>query len=68
MHMSEYQVIVGNIGCVVTTNDAKIANDTYTEYVNMSISKYGRSSNEPVELIKDGEPFKSYHPINNEAS
>lgn len=46
-----YDVIVGNIGYVHTTNDLKDSKKAYKEYVRQSKSKYGRASNEPVTLM-----------------
>ena len=49
----EYQVIVGNVGTVVDTDDRKVALDTFQEYVWKVVEHDGRAE-PPVVLMKNG--------------
>jgi hypothetical protein len=60
--MSNYEVIVGNIGTVVETNNPIVARAAYGEYKRQSQSGYGRAANEPVVVLKDGEVDIEYNP------
>jgi hypothetical protein len=53
--MKKYQVIVGNIGTVIDTNQLKEAIKIYSIYKNQSKGGYGRAGNERVTMMKDGE-------------
>jgi hypothetical protein len=52
----KYQVLVGNIGTVVDTDDHKEAVRTFHEYVRQANDGYGRASGESVVFMRDGEP------------
>lgn len=56
----KYQVIVGNIGTVTDTDNKAEATGDYWDYVDLSISDYGRGGNEDVTLMEDGEPIKEH--------
>jgi hypothetical protein len=60
--MSNYQVIVGNIGLVHESNNLITARGAYGEYKRQSQSNYGRAAGEAVTLFKDGEPHVEYNP------
>ena len=60
--MSNYQVIVGNIGTVHEGNNPATARGVYDEYKQQSQSGYGRAAGEPVTMFKDGEPHVEYSP------
>jgi len=55
--MPKWQVIVGNIGTVVSTDQMGIALVTYAAYRKQSQNNHGRAAGEPVTLMKDGEPY-----------
>jgi hypothetical protein len=57
-----YDVIVGNIGTVLSTGNLDEARATYKEYCDMSAAGYGRASCEPVTLMDNGEPIKEFTP------
>jgi hypothetical protein len=58
---NKYEVIVGNIGIVVTaTSNKKRAEKEYDEYVVLSKLPHGRASGESVILMENGEPTKEY--------
>jgi hypothetical protein len=50
-----YNVLVGNIGCVYSGSDERIARDTYKIYVEQSKSNVGRAGGESVTLMERGE-------------
>lgn len=54
----KYQVLVGNIGEAVDTDDVQIATEVYNNYCHLSRTGYGRCSYETVTLMMDGEPEK----------
>jgi hypothetical protein len=59
--MITYEVIVGNIGKVLTTANLTKARHTFNIYKEMSEYGTGRASGEPVWMIADGEEIK-FHP------
>ena len=61
--MSNYQVIVGNIGLVHESNRCVEARGIYGEYVRQSRQGYGRAAGEAVALFKDDEPVLEYEPF-----
>jgi hypothetical protein len=58
--MSDYAVIVGNLGTVLETVSFHEALQCFQEYVSQSIAHYGRVSNEDVILLENGEPMEEY--------
>jgi len=58
-----YEVVVGNIGSVISTGDVVKARKTFSEYIGISKSQSGRGSRESVTLLKNGEPVSEYHPL-----
>lgn len=56
----KYQVIVGNVGTVLDTDDQAKATATFQEYVWKSVEQDGRVSGEPVTLMRDGEPLAEF--------
>lgn len=63
--MKRYEVIVGNIGSVLQTNDYKEAKATYKEYVQQSKENYGRAAGEVVTLFdnKTDDVDCEYEPV-----
>lgn len=57
----EWEIIVGNVGSVLTTRNARDGLSTYQDYVCLSKCDAGRASGEAVVLLKDGEPVREYH-------
>ena len=55
-----YQIIVGNVGTVLDTNNQEEAHKTYNEYCEISKSGVGRAGREQVSLFEDGEPIQEY--------
>ncbi len=55
--MSEYTVLVGNVGTVHRGNDRPTAEAIYNQYVELSVSGLGRAAFEDVTLLRDGEPM-----------
>jgi hypothetical protein len=61
--MSEYSVIVGNVGTVHTGASKRKAAGIFREYVKASKLGSGRMGGEPVTLTDtDGEPIREYTP------
>jgi len=57
---TEYEVLVGNIGTVLRTNNLTHAESVFQEYVKMSLGGYGRAAGESVTILRKGEPYKEY--------
>jgi hypothetical protein len=55
-----YEVYVGNVGMVYEGASLAVAKKTYSEYVAISKSGFGRAGGESVALMVDGEPIKDY--------
>jgi len=55
-----YQVIVGNIGTVLDTDNGSLANKEYGQWVAKSKEAHGRASGEFVTLMCNGEPKFEY--------
>lgn len=53
--MTEYEVIVGNIGSVYKSTSKETALDLYRYYITVSDNGMGRSANESVRLFANGE-------------
>lgn len=53
--MDRFQVIVGNIGTVHSSNNWGMACKDYGDYKKQSKDGYGRAAGEPVTMMKDGE-------------
>ena len=60
--ITDYEVIVGNIGSVYRGSDNAEALSVFEEYSSQSRQGYGRASGEPVTLMADGEPKEEYDP------
>jgi hypothetical protein len=56
-----YQVIVGNIGTVITTDNKTDAEAAFNEYKAQSESNVGRAGGEPVTLFQDDEIVKEHY-------
>lgn len=65
--VSNYQVIVGNIGIVHEGINPIEARGVYGDYKRQSQSNYGRAAGETVTILKDGEPCVEYTPPGAEA-
>lgn len=50
-----YEVVVGNVGTVLRTNNPIEARKTYGEYKRVSQQDHGRSSGEDVTILRDGD-------------
>ena len=61
--MNTYEIIVGNIGNVHEGHNRKEAEKKFNFYVKDSKTGLGRSGNEPVYLMKNGEPVKEHSPL-----
>jgi len=59
--MAQYAVIVSNVGTVLTTTAPAEALDTFEHYVKLSQSGVGRSGNEDVFLMEDGDIAREYN-------
>jgi len=55
-----YEVIVGNIGCVYSGDDEDYSRRTFAEYVEQSVTRYGRAAGESVTLMRNGEPIAEH--------
>lgn len=62
-HKPVYEVLVGNVGTVVTTKSRREAEGVYRDYVAASRAGVGRAANEAVALFVDGEPVREYEPL-----
>ena len=60
---NKYEVIVGNIGVVESTESKIQAYESFDAYVRVSTGAYGRASNEPVTMMCDGEICSEYTPV-----
>jgi len=58
--MSQYQVIVGNIGAVYDGPSKHEGLKTYHEYVDKSRCQRGRAAGEAVTLMEDGNPYMEH--------
>jgi len=58
--MSQFEVIVGNIGTVYSGDNEATAREAWRSYRADSISHYGRASGEPVTLFVDGNILDEY--------
>ena len=57
----KYQVLVGNIGTVASTDSKSEALKEFNHYVEASKASCGRASGEEVTLFGDGEILSSYN-------
>jgi hypothetical protein len=55
-----YQVVVGNVGTTLETNQLPAAQCEFDEYVWMSKHGVGRASHEDVTLMERGDPIKEF--------
>lgn len=58
--MKKYQVVVGNIGHVLETDNGREARREYRAWIRQSKAEHGRASGEPVTLFQDGEIRAEY--------
>jgi hypothetical protein len=58
--MAKHEVVVGNVGTVLNTDDADKAKRTFDFYINASIVGDGRVAGESVVWFRDGEPLHEY--------
>jgi hypothetical protein len=58
--VKKYQVVVGNVGQVIDTDNGAEANIEYGRWKAESQKPHGRCSGESVTLFKDGEPKHEY--------
>lgn len=57
---SVYEVMVGNVGTVITTTSMVRARTAYDKYVDLSRTHTGRASGEEVVLMRNGEPIAEH--------
>jgi hypothetical protein len=57
----KYEVTVGNIGTVITTDDKGGAERIYSQYVADSLGGIGRAGGEPVILWEDDEIIRHHN-------
>jgi hypothetical protein len=55
-----YQVVVGNVGTVIDTDNHREAWTLHSEYVELSKNDMGRSSGEDVTTLFNGEIISEY--------
>lgn len=55
-----YEVVVGNIGTVIRTNDAAKAHRAFIEYRRQSVEGEGRAAGESVVWMRDDEVYKEH--------
>ena len=55
-----YQVIVGNVGTVLDTDNGAAAQVEYGRWKQKSLAAEGRPGGEDVTLMRDGEPWHEY--------
>jgi hypothetical protein len=58
----KYEVIVGNVGTTLTTDNGAEALREYGAWKHASKHGIGRAHGEPVTLMRDGEPWHEYQP------
>jgi hypothetical protein len=59
--VSRYNVIVGNVGTVLSTDVYGEAIDCFNDYVELSETGFGRAGFEPVTLMHGGDVLKEHH-------
>ena len=59
----KYQVIVGNVGTIIDTDNGFNAIVEYNRAVTRSKTGAGRDYREDVTLMRDGEPVREYYPL-----
>ena len=57
-----WEVVVGNVGCLVSTENEQFAREQFAYYAGLSKDGVGTSGNEKVTLSKDGEAEEEYRP------
>lgn len=62
--MAKYQLVVGNIGTVLDTDNGFEANTEFKLYQSQSIMGYGRAAHEDVTLFEDAEPISEHIGLN----
>jgi len=60
----KYEVIVGNVGIVLTCQNKRKAVKTYRDYVKISKEAIGRAGAEDVFLIADEEEVETFYYLN----
>lgn len=60
--MTNYRVIVGNIGCVYEGDNVYKAQDCFSSYVECSQRLHNRATGEPVLLFEDDEVKREHNP------
>lgn len=55
-----FEVVVGNVGTVISTTDGGQAKDVYQDYVALSKCGVGRAGGENVTLAREGEIVQEY--------
>jgi hypothetical protein len=58
----KYQVIVGNVGTVIDTDDVQAAHKSFKGYTKIVHERGSRATGEAVTLMRDGEEVCAYEP------
>lgn len=58
-----YELIVGNVGTVLETQNGTHALQEFGAWKKQSIEGVGRASGEPVTLMRDSEPWREHVPV-----
>lgn len=64
--MSQYQVIIGNIGTVYQGVNGIAARNQFNAYVAVSQAPHGRGAGEPVTLMQDDDIIDEYPGTNSD--
>ena len=59
---AQFDVMVGNVGCVYSGDDFNAAGKAFCEYRDLSMQPGGRASLESVTMLADGEPRHEFEP------
>lgn len=63
MNNSLWELVVGNVGTVLSTKNGAFAMREYGEYKQISIKGIGRAGNEEVTLFRDGDIYWEHTPL-----
>ncbi len=58
--MTEHEIVVGNIGVVLQTDDHREARISFVDYCKLSLDNTGRAGGESVTWMRDGELYREH--------
>lgn len=58
----KHEIVVENVGTVITTEDEAVAEKAYTNYVTLSRDGVGRCSGESVTWMRDDDVYREFDP------